>query len=52
MANPIALAAVLARMTKIKCPHCGHIRVGPSLLVVSLVPQSVGGGLILSTMVS
>lgn len=24
MANPIALAAALARQTTIKCPHCGH----------------------------
>ena len=24
MANPIALAAALSRLTKITCPHCGH----------------------------
>jgi transposase-like protein len=24
MANPIALAVALARLTKIKCPYCGH----------------------------
>ena len=29
MANPIALAAALARLTRIKCPHCGHIKMAP-----------------------
>lgn len=24
MANPIVLATLLARMTTITCPHCGH----------------------------
>jgi DNA-directed RNA polymerase subunit RPC12/RpoP len=24
MANPIAIAAALARMTAITCPHCGN----------------------------
>jgi len=24
MANPFALAAALARLTTITCPHCGH----------------------------
>lgn len=24
MAGPIALAAMIARMRKLRCPHCGH----------------------------
>jgi transposase-like protein len=26
MASPIALAAALSRTTKIKCPHCGLVK--------------------------
>lgn len=29
MANPIAIAAALARMTTISCPHCGHKKLVP-----------------------
>lgn len=26
MANPIALAAALSRVVKIRCPHCGAVK--------------------------
>ena len=34
MANPIALAAALARLVQIKCPHCGHQKRVPRKPVV------------------
>jgi hypothetical protein len=34
MANPIALAAALARLAKIKCPYCKHEKRVPRKPVV------------------
>jgi len=40
MANPIALATALARMTAITCPHCGHKKLVPRKPAAFRVCQS------------